>query len=895
MDFLKHYGIKRRSGRYPWGSKGNVYTRSASMLDTIDNMRIKGLSEKEIASGFGMSIQDLKNAKAIARSEKWAGDSAQAQRLLDKGWSKVAIGERMGINESSVRSLLDPARIQRNEVLSATANTLKRHVDKSGFIDIGSGVENHMGITNNKLKSAVGALKDEGYLVYNIRQEQMGNPGKYTSFMVLTKPGTEYKDVYANKEKISIPTDYSQDGGMTYHKLEKPRSIDSSRIKVVYGEEGSKKDGVIELRRGVDDISLHNAKYAQVRIAVDDTHYLKGMAIHGDSMPKGVDVVFYTNKKEGTPLKDPDSGVLKEMKVKDGGENPFGASIKVADELVLTQRYYTDSSGKKQISALNILNEEGDWSNWSKSISSQVLSKQKVEVAKKQLDMDYNIRKEDYNEVMSMNNPTVRKKLLIEMADNLDAAAVHLKAAALPRQGSHVILPISDIKPTEIYAPGYRDGEKVVLIRYPHGGTFEIPELTVNNRNKEANKIMKQATDAVGIHYKVAEQLSGADFDGDTVLVIPNNKGIIKTTSPLAQLKDFDPKASYPAYEGMPKLTDKRKQTEMGKISNLVNDMTIKGADPDEIARAVKHSMVVIDAEKHHLNYKQSFIDNGIGKLKEDYQGGANKGASTLLSRASSTVYVDQRSDYVKIDPVTGEKVYTPTNQTYTIRKEKADGSVTESTFKRKDKSTRMYETKDAHTLSSGTLMERTYADYANGLKALANEARREAVATADIKYSPSAQKAYATEVTTLKAKLDLVERNRPLERKAHILAEQSLKSKMKANPDLTDEDIKKIKNTDLKTYRNRLGAKKPTIEYTPKEWEAIQAGAVSKTILDALLTNTDTVEVKKHALPREARGLSSEKKQRAKNMFANGYSQADIADALGISVTTLKDALLLD
>jgi hypothetical protein len=121
--------------------------------------------------------------------------------------------------------------------------------------------------------------------------------------------------------------------------------------------------------------------------------------------------------------------------------------------------------------------------------------------------------------------------MLKDFADSCDAAAVELHAAALPRQSWKVILPISDMKDTEIYAPTYKNGEKVCLVRYPHGGIFEIPELTVNNKQATANKVMHNATDAVGINAKVAERLSGADFDGDTVLVIPTKNVKIRTTS----------------------------------------------------------------------------------------------------------------------------------------------------------------------------------------------------------------------------------------------------------------------------------------------------------------------------------------------------------------------------
>lgn len=894
-DKLEHYGILRRSGRYPWGSKNNVPQRAASLLDITNQLRAEGLTDKEISTSFGMTIQDMKNARSIAISEQWMARSNEASNLKEKGWSNVAIGKKMGVNESTIRSYLDPSRKARMEIQSSTADALKKAVAEKKYIDIGTGVENYMGISDTKLKSAIGRLKDEGYQVHYIKQEQATNPGKYTRVQVLTAPGVAWKDVNANKDKIQIPGFYTENSGKTYEQIKPPVSVSSKRLEVVYGPEGAKKDGIVELRRGVDDISLGGAKYAQVRIAVDDTHYIKGMAVYSDNLPKGVDIRFNTNKPAGTPVMG-EGGVLKEMKLKNGGDNPFGASIKTDDELILVQRTYTGKDGKQHQSALNIVNEEGNWSDWSKSISSQVLSKQKVSLAKQQLDLDYQSRKDEFDEVMSLTNPTVKKNMLLSMGDTLDSAATHLKAAALPRQGSHVILPISDIKETEIYAPGYRNGEKVVLIRYPHGGTFEIPELTVNNRNKEANGFIKQATDAVGIHYKVAERLSGADFDGDTVLVIPNNNRTIRTSPALEKLKDFDPITAYPAYEGMPKMLSKTKQTEMGKISNLITDMTIKGATPDELAQAVKHSMVVIDAEKHHLNYKQSAIENRISALKTKYQGGANKGASTLISRASSEERIPQRKDYVNIDKKTGEKIYTETGASYRKSVKQPDGTWKETgdPILRLDKTTRMENTKDARTLisTSGSLMESTYADYANKVKSLANRARKEAVNTPDLKYSPSANKAYKKEVASLKAKLDLVYKNRPLERKAQLVADKLSTGKFRDNPDLTNEDRKKIRARDLITVRNRLGAKKPTIEFSWDEWNAIQAGAVSKSLLNSLLNNADETHVKSLAMPRTNTVMTSDKRQRARNMLANGATQAEIADALGVSVTTIRNSL---
>lgn len=886
-DYLMHYGTPRHSGRYPFGSGDNPYQHQKSFLANVDSLKKQGLSETEIAKSFGMTTTELRSARSIARNEVRAADMATAYKLKEKGYSNVAIGERMGVNESTVRSLLKSSENQSKETIQTTADILRKNVDKDNYIDVGAGVEQYLGVSRTKLNTAVAALEEEGYVKQKIQVEQVGT-GNKTYVLVLAKPGTTYKDVVANKEAIRVPgVVYENNGDRSRLGVQKPVSIDPKRVSVRYAEDGGiDRDGVIEIRRGVDDISLGKAQYAQVRIAVGGTHYLKGMAMYADDLPDGVDIRFNTNKHKGTPKMD----VLKPMKtVKETGEidwdNPFGATIKREEDLILAQRYYKDKNGKKQLSAMNIVNEEGTWNSWSKALSSQVLSKQKPALAKQQLDITYRTKKEEYDEIMSLTNPAVKKKLLESFADDCDSAAVHLKAAALPRQRTQVILPFTDISEKEIYAPNFRDGEKVVLIRYPHGGTFEIPELTVNNKgSKQANRTIKNAIDAVGINPRVAERLSGADFDGDFVLVIPNNSGKVKSTKPLKDLNGFDPKEAYPKYEGMKVLTEKGKQKQMGEVSNLITDMTIKGADMSEIARAVRHSMVVIDAVKHELNYKQSAIDNGIPELKEKYQGGKRAGASTLISRASAEKRVGIRKE--SVDPATGKKVYNYTGETYTNKKGE--------TVLRTKRSTQMAEVDDAYKLSSGTLIESVYADHANRLKALANQSRKEALAIKSTPYSPSAKKTYAKEVDSLNSKLNIALKNAPLERQAQIIAGVTVAAKKQDNPELKNDNdaLKKIRGQAITEARSRVGAHKQLVDITDKEWEAIQAGAISNNKLTQILNNSDLDRVKQLATPRTTTTMTPSKIAKAKVMLENGASRSDVADALGISVSTLDKAL---
>lgn len=885
-DVIEHYGTKEHSGRYPWGSGEDPFERHASFLGRVAELESKGLSPTEVAKGMGMTTTVLRAQRSIAVNAQKKELQSQAYRLkTEKGLSNVAIGKKMGINESSVRSLLNPAATANSDVLVNTASFLKNQVDKSGgYIDVGRGSEQSVGVSRQKMLTALALAKEDGYNVHYIKVPQLGTNHETTT-IVLAPPDTKTSDIYKNLDKIKNINGWSEDGGKTYQLPAPPKAVASKRVTVRYASEGgSEKDGVIELRRGVDDISLGAARYAQVRVLVDGTHYLKGMAMYADDLPDGSDIRFNTNKNDTGNKLDAMKKAEKDTDGKINTQNPFSASIK-------HQRTYKDASGKDQQSVLNIVSEEGDWLKWSKSLSSQVLSKQSPALAKKQLDLKVMSKVDELNEINTLTNPSVRRKLLESFADGADSSAVHLKAAALPRQSSHVILPITGIKDTEVYAPNYKNGEKVVLIRHPHGGIFEIPELTVNNKNTMAKSLIGNASDAVGISPAVAERMSGADFDGDTVLVIPNNNRSIKTSPALKELKNFDPKIAYPKYDGMKVMSPRTKQVQMGEVSNLITDMTIKGASPSEIASAVKHSMVVIDAEKHELNYRQSAKDNNIAALKAKYQGSSHGGASTLISRAKSEQRVAKRKNRPAdqggpVDLATGERKYVPTGESYVDAKGR--------TIVKTDRSTKLAETTDAHTLVSDhpTLIEEVYADHSNKLKALANEARKEAITTKSIPYSPSAKATYAPEVAKLTASLNLAKKNAPLERQAQILANTTVKSKVAANPGMDKAELKKIQGQALAIARLRTGARKPKITITDREWDAIQAGAISASVLDQILDNTDLDEIKKLATPRTTIKMTPSKISSARQMLSNGYTQAEVAEQLGVSVSTLRTAL---
>ena len=888
-DILMHYGVKRRSGRYPWGSGDNPYQHGGDFLARVEELQRLGKTEKQIADELHLSTTDLRMQVRVAKHERRALQADRARSLREDGKTLDEIASILGYaNDSSVRALLNENTAANKNKAQATAEILKKELAEKGAIDVGTGVERQLGVSTGVLQEALFILETEGYNRYGVGVPQVNDPKKRTITPVISVPEIDQREVYQNLDLVKSVGDYhSTDGGESWDKREYPASIDSSRVKILYGDEGGAlKDGVIEIRRGVADLDLGDSHYAQVRILVDGTHYLKGMAMYSDDMPDGADIVFNTNKHTGTPKMD----VLK--KIQDDPDNPFGALIKANG-----QSHYIDADGNEKLSAINKLKEEGDWDKMSKNLSSQFLSKQPIQLIKKQLDLTYADAADEFSEICSLNNPTVKRKLLLDFADECDSAAVHLKAAALPRQSTQVILPLNAMKETEIFAPNYRDGEKVVLIRYPHGGTFEIPELTVNNKNPTAVSVLgKNIRDAVGINPKVAERLSGADFDGDQVVVIPTGGRVkIQSTPALKDLKDFDPKTDY-STEGKTGVRLLAKgaatQRQMGEISNLITDMTLNGATEPEIARAVKHSMVVIDAAKHKLDYRQSEKDNGIAELKKKYQGfddetGHHGGASTLLSRRKQDVEVPERQGSGVIDPLTGKVVYKESGRTYV---DPRTGKTVAATTKVK----RILAVDDVRSMSSGTLQEEAYADYANKMKDLANKARLEYKATPTLKRSASAAKAFEPEVNRLMAALKVAQLNAPLEREAQRIANARVKAKVQAN-NITDKDeISKIRRAAISDARNSTGAsgKRTRITISDGEWTAIQSGAISDTTLSEILRYAEPKTVRERATPRRTTQLSDARISRIKAMANSGHTNAEIAEALGISTSAVSKYL---
>lgn len=897
-DYLAHVGTPHEgsvphSGRYAYGSGENPFQREVSFRRSVVEMRQKGMSDKEIMQAMGMKSTEFRQMNSIVKDHQRMEQYQDILKLKEQGLSNVEIAARLGLSgESQVRSLLKAGGESRMDRTNMAADFLRDQLTTKRYLDVGEATERELSdilgynITAERKDTALKMLEMEGYELVEIRVEQATNKGKFTTMKILAPEGTTKKDIYENLSEVKSIAEYENETQMTQLGIRPPSSVDSSRVAVRYREDGGiDKDGVIEIRRGVNDLSLGGSNYAQVRIMVDGTHYLKGMAVYADDLPDGVDIMFNTNKDSDVPMLGPkDNTVLKPIK-KDPA-NPFGATISAKG-----QRDYIDpETGESKLSPINKVKDEGEWGEYSKTLASQFLSKQPLSTVQSQLNLSYAEKESEYQDILSLTNPAVKKKLLASFSEDCDAASVNLKAASLPRQATQVILPLTTIKDNEVYAPQYKDGEEVILVRYPHEGTFQIPRLRVNNNVPEGKSVITpMAKDAIGISSRAAEQLSGADFDGDTVMVIPVT-GKVKLTSRnlLPDLADYDPKISYKGYPGMKVMSESYKQIEMGKASNLITDMTLQGATDTQLARAVKYSMCVIDAVKHELDYKRCYKEQDIQELKRIYQ--PEGGAATLISRAKSP---DKTIDERKIfsidrdtDPETGEKRYRLTNREYTDYK-------TGEVKRAKDESPKMAETKDARTLISiaDTPVERAYADYANKLKALANTARKEYLATPAAPYNKSAEQIYSVEVSSIKAKLNNALKNAPRERQAQITANVVVKMKKKDNPDMDKGEEKKLRQQALSAARTRMGASRRTVQVnlTEREWTAIQAGAISNNLLVRVLDNADMDKVREMAMPRTQQAISSGKEARIKSMMRSGYTASQIADAVGVSVSTVN------
>ena len=888
-EYLLHEGKKRRSGRYPWGSGENPFQHESwyKFLGEYSKLRDEGISEIEIANTFNMNTRQLRNQITYARAEQRAAEREVVKYWSEQGHTNTEIGKRLGLSEGSVRNRLSPpkeGKPTRQVQLENIEKAIVDSIERTGHLDVGVGVERQIGVTRNTFNAVVNHLVEKmGWHIHRIRINRLADSSKQTTVKTLSKE-KDYVTVLKDSENIGNLEYQSEDRMMTKPDRLKPAThIDRSRIMIRYDEDGGRdKDGLIELRPGVEDLDLKNARYAQVRMAVGDDMYMKGMATYAqEELPKGIDIVYNVTKSRGTP----DNKVFKMMegdpKSEINPENLFGTNI----------------SKQNEHATLNIINEEGDWDTWSTDLSSQFLSKQPKSLLVEQLGKTYDSIKQEYNELTQLTNPVVKRHLLEKFNDGIDSKANYLSAKGMPGTKNHVILPMPEMRANEVYAPNYNTGDRVALVRHPHGGIFEIPDLVVNNNIPKAKKMIgTDSPDAIIIHPSVADKLSGADFDGDTVLVIPNNSGKIKSDRSLKELRGFDPVAEYkvtdpehPAIidkENMKTMDSFTKGLQMGNASNLITDMTIKGASDSEIAKAVRHSMVVIDAEKHGLDWKQSARDNDISKLRKEYMTRLNPktntydtGASTIVSRSKKQINLSVAKEARELARDTREnkgltvpEIAKRLNTTPKLVEGYLDGKEFE-----------------VEPLSSGTAKEEVYVSHVNKLIGLKNETEKTLKAIENPKQNKIAKEVYAPEVKSLNEKLNAALLNAPRERQAQIRSNTLYFSNMK--PGMDEDDRRKLAARSLAQARDEVGAKRQDIKLTDTEWEAIQSGAVSATRISEILKNTNLNRIRELATPRPA-AMTPAKASRAQSLLNGGLTYAEVARAMGVSTSTIRKAI---
>lgn len=206
---LEHYGMPRRSGRYPYGSGENPYQHGSDFLARIKEKKDSNFSwtdpktgekytgEKAIYKEMGLTSSEYRRQVSWANYEKRLDQVQTAKSLKSDGLGATEIGRKMGLPESTVRSLLNPSSEDRMNQVMDTVNFLRDQVIEKGMIDVGAGVEQELGISRTRLDTALDYLeKAEGCPIYGGGIPQPTNANQQTNQKVLCLPGTKNNEIY---------------------------------------------------------------------------------------------------------------------------------------------------------------------------------------------------------------------------------------------------------------------------------------------------------------------------------------------------------------------------------------------------------------------------------------------------------------------------------------------------------------------------------------------------------------------------------------------------------------------------------------------------------------------------------------------------------------------------
>jgi len=156
-DDLQHYGTKRHSGRYPWGSGDDGMQRAPSEVERTvaeyDALRAKGMADVDIAAKLGITTTKMRTDRTLAKAERDQRNAEGVNVMLKRGMKIPEIATAMGLSESSVRNWIgkDPNTVNSKRQIDKTADALADAVKRSTYVDIGTGVERQLGISKQKL------------------------------------------------------------------------------------------------------------------------------------------------------------------------------------------------------------------------------------------------------------------------------------------------------------------------------------------------------------------------------------------------------------------------------------------------------------------------------------------------------------------------------------------------------------------------------------------------------------------------------------------------------------------------------------------------------------------------------------------------------------------------